>query len=89
MPNKQRIKRPEIEKRISTAKRAYCALHAILKSQYVYRNTKIIIYKALIRPIITYGAEAWTMNSETGKQLAVFERKVLRKILGTIKINNC
>jgi hypothetical protein len=29
------------------------------------------------------------MNSETGKQLAVFERKVLRKILGTIKINNC
>jgi hypothetical protein len=29
------------------------------------------------------------MSSETGKRLAVFERKVLRKILGAIKIDNC
>jgi hypothetical protein len=57
-----------------------------LKSQSVYRNTKIIIYyKTLIRPIITYGAEAWTMSSETGERLAIFEQKVLRKILGAIK----
>jgi hypothetical protein len=28
------------------------------------------------------------MSSETAKWLAVFERKVLRKILGAIKINN-
>jgi hypothetical protein len=81
--------RPKIEKRIATANRAYYALHPILKSQSVYRNTKIIIYKTLIRPIITYGAEAWSMSSETGKRLAVFERKVLRKILGAIKINSC
>jgi hypothetical protein len=44
------------------------------------RNTKIIIYRTLIRPVITYGAEAWTMSSETGKRLTVFEREVLRKI---------
>jgi hypothetical protein len=81
--------RPKTEKIITTANRAYYALHPILKSQSVYRNTTIIIYKTLIRPIITYGAEAWTMSSETGKWLAVFERKVLRKILGTIKVNNC
>jgi hypothetical protein len=56
-----------------------------LRNKSVYRNTKIIIYKTLIRPIITYGAEAWTMSSETGKQQAVFERKVLRKTLGAIK----
>jgi hypothetical protein len=60
-----------------------------LKSKSVYRNTKIIIYKTLIRPINTYGAEAWTMSSEISEQLAVFERKVLRKILGAIQINNC
>jgi hypothetical protein len=81
--------RPKIEKRIATANTAYYALHPILKSQSVYRNIKIIIYKTLIRPVITYGAEAWTMSSETGKWLAIFERKVLRKILGAIKINNC
>jgi hypothetical protein len=60
-----------------------------LKSKSVYKNTKIIIYKTLIRPIITYGAEAWTMSSEISKRLAVFERKVLRKILGATKINTC
>jgi hypothetical protein len=54
--------RPEIEKRIATANRAYYALRPILRSQSVYRNTKIIIYKTLIRPVITYGAEAWTMS---------------------------
>jgi hypothetical protein len=29
------------------------------------------------------------MSSETGERLAVFERKVLTKIQGAIKINNC
>jgi hypothetical protein len=81
--------RPETEKRTAAANRAYYALHPILKSQSVYRNTKIIIYKTLIRPIITYVAEDWTMTSETGKRLAVFEWKVLRKIPGAVKINNC
>jgi hypothetical protein len=68
---------------------AYFAFYPILKGQSVYRNTKIIIYKTLIRLIITYGAEAWTMSSETGKRLVVFERKVSRAILGAIKINSC
>jgi hypothetical protein len=81
--------RPEFEKRIATLNRAYYALHPILKSQSVYRNAKIIIYRTLIRPVITYGAEVWTMSSETGNRLAVFERKVLMKILGAIKVNNC
>jgi hypothetical protein len=36
--------RPEIEKRTATANRVYYALHPILRSQSVYRNTKIIIY---------------------------------------------
>jgi hypothetical protein len=81
--------RPEIKKRIAAVNRAYYALHPILKGQSVYRNTKINIYKILIRPIITYGAEACTVSSETGKRLAVFKMKVLRKILGAIKINSC
>jgi hypothetical protein len=33
-------------------------------------------------------AEAWTMSSEISERLAVFERKVLRKILGALQINN-
>jgi hypothetical protein len=49
----------------------------------------MIIYKTLIRPIVTYGDEACAMSSETSERLTIFEWKVLRKILGAIKINNC
>jgi hypothetical protein len=36
--------------------------------------------------VVTYGAEAWTLNKDI-KRLSVFERKVLRRIFGGIKIN--
>ena len=49
---------------------------------------KITIYKILIRPVLTYGGEACNMNVEMIKQLAVFERKLLCKILGAVKIND-
>ena len=77
----------DIETRIASANRAYFALRPILKSQIVHRNTKLRIYKSLIRPIVTYGAETWIMYAHITKRLAVFERKVLRKILGPIKVN--
>ena len=35
-----------------------------------------------------YGGEAWTLNTRTANRLAVFERKVLRRILVALKINN-
>ena len=35
----------------------------------------------------TYGAEYWTMNKEIDNRLAVFEREVLRRISGGIKVN--
>jgi hypothetical protein len=37
--------------------------------------------------VITYGAESWTLNKDIAKQLANFERKVLRRMFGGIKVN--
>jgi hypothetical protein len=48
------------------------------------RSIKKIIYKTLIRPI-TYGAEAWILNYGFCNRLAVFERKILRRISGAVK----
>ena len=53
-----------------------------LVSLYIY------IYIYLIRPVITYATDAWTLNTETTKRLAVFERKIFRRILGAVKIND-
>ena len=35
----------------------------------------------------TYGAESWTLNTDTAKRLAAFERKVLRRMFGGINVN--
>ena len=34
----------------------------------------------LIRPLVTYGAETWTLTAAEENALRRFERKVLRKI---------
>ena len=49
------------------------------------RNLKIKIYKSLIRPVVTYGCEAWTLTTRDEKHLRIFERKILRKIFGPVQ----
>jgi hypothetical protein len=39
----------------------------------------------LIIPIVIYGAECWVLTKKDELQLAVFERKVLRKVFGPIQ----
>jgi hypothetical protein len=41
----------------------------------------------LVRPAATYGSESWTLTTEEERTLAVFERKILRKIYGPVKEN--
>jgi hypothetical protein len=43
------------------------------------RQTKLTIYKTLIRPVLLYGSELWLL---TKRKLLVFEGKVLRTIYG-------
>ena len=33
-----------------------------LKSKFISVNTKLSIHKTLIRPMILYGSECWTLN---------------------------
>ena len=49
---------------------------------------KLILGKMLILPVFLYGAEAWTLLNTDGIALIVFERKVLRKIFGTVRVVN-
>jgi len=44
-------------------------------------------HRTLIRPVVTYDSESWTLTMEEERALAVFERKILRKIYGPVKEN--
>ena len=50
-------------------------------------NSKLQIYRTLVRPVVTYGSESWTLTMEEEIALAVFDRKILRKIYGPVKEN--
>ena len=39
-------------------------------------------------PVLTYGAEVWTMTTSDEATLGVFERKILRKIFGPLHVGN-
>ena len=51
-----------------------------MKSRTLNRKLKLKIYKSLIRPVVTYGCEAWTLTTRDEQPLRIFERKILRKI---------
>ena len=68
--------------------RAYFGLRRTLRSNRVRRQTKLTTYKTLIRPVVLYGHETWTLLVEDQRALGVFERRVLRTIYGGVQMED-
>jgi len=47
----------EIAERIVKGNKAYCANAKLIKSKFLKRNTKMKIYKTIIRPVVKYSAD--------------------------------
>ena len=43
------------------------------------------IYRSLIRPVVTYECESWTLTNRDEQHLRIFERRILRKIFGPVQ----
>jgi len=67
--------------------KAYYANRQLFNSSLISRNSKLQIHRTLVRPVVTYGSESWTITMEEERALAAFERKILRKICGPVKEN--
>jgi len=72
----------EIQKRILAANRCFHRLRKNLMSHLTSINTKTMMYKVLIKPVLTCASETWTLPKTNEQQLSLFERKLLRCIFG-------
>jgi len=48
----------------------------------ISKMAKLKLYCSVIRPVITYACETWTVKETITNKLMVFERKLLGKIFG-------
>jgi hypothetical protein len=44
------------------------------------KNTKMKIYKTMIRPVVTCWLESWTVTAKDENNLRIFEKQILSKI---------
>jgi len=75
------------KERIMMGNKAYYGNRQLVNSCHISRNSKLQIYRTLVRPVVSYGSESWTLTMEEERALAVSERKILRKIYGPVKEN--
>ena len=52
----------EIERIIHNAHKAYFGLLRHFKSRLFTRKTKCNLYKTLVKPVLIYGSETWTLS---------------------------
>jgi hypothetical protein len=72
----------DTQRRILAGNRTYFAAIRLFRSRLLPRGTKILLYKTLIRPVVSYEAETWTMTKKEEQALLVLERKIFRRIYG-------
>ena len=54
----------EIQRRILAGNRTYFSAISLFRNRLLSRATKIILCKTLIRPVVSCGAEAWTVTKK-------------------------
>ncbi|GFU75850.1 putative endonuclease-reverse transcriptase [Trichonephila clavipes] len=63
-----------------------CALKSYLKSNVLQFRTELLLYKSIIRSVLTYASETWALTLRDEEALGVFERKICC-IFGGIQVN--
>jgi hypothetical protein len=67
----------ELKKRISKTRRV-SMLNSVLWNRNVLHSTKLLIYKSIVKSILTYGAETWSIKWKHRHKLLAIEMDYLR-----------
>ena len=77
----------EITQRINKFNNNLYMLYPLMKDRNIPRKVKTLIYTSILRPVLTYGHESWTLTSKTRSQILAAEMKVLRLIKGVTRLD--
>ena len=77
----------EIRRRVTIGNRCCYGLQKLLRSKTLNHNLKCKLYRTLVRPVATYGSEAWCMTQKDEQTLRLFERRILRSIFGGVTVD--
>lgn len=66
-----------------TKSKGICGMFSnLLNSKYLPVNTKLLLYKVAIRPILLYGFPIWfAISPSVARELEIHERKILRRCI--------
>ena len=70
----------EIKRCLLLGRKVRTNLDSILKSRDITLSTKVLLVKAIVFPVITYGCESWTIRKAECQRIDAFEL-VLEKTL--------
>ena len=71
----------DVKARIGRAKKATMELDTIWKDKGIRKELKMKLVKALILPVIIYGAEGWTLKKDDERRLEAAEMWCYRRML--------
>ena len=60
-------------------------LYPVLRDEFVPRKCTVPVYETVLKPIIMYGSETWSLTTRTESQLQTAEMRVLRLIVGVTR----
>jgi hypothetical protein len=60
--------------------RVYFSLLPIMRSIVMHLQTKIMLCKTVVRPVLGYASESWTLARKSESVLDCIESEVLRRI---------
>jgi hypothetical protein len=53
--------------------------------ELIPKKTNIMVYKILVRPVLSYGSETWPLSRSDGRLLSLCERRILRYIFRPVE----
>ena len=63
----------EIKRHLLLVRKAMTNLFNILKSRDITLLTKVLLFKAMVFPVVVYGCESWTVKEAESQRIDAFE----------------